>query len=100
SRWLNKTTREQLGRFFQRNGEWSIIIARPVPVLAEGSVLFAGLSQMDFKTFMIYSSLSNFAISTVYAWIGSYASSMNSFLLAFAAAIVLPVLAKFVIRRR
>jgi len=97
-RWMNDDARRRMEIFFQQNGEWSIIIARPVPVLAEASVLFAGMSKMNFTTFLVSCSLSNLAISFVYALIGAFAVSTNSFLIAFAAAILLPVIAKFAVK--
>ncbi len=66
----------------------------PVPVLAEASVLFAGMSKMNFRRFLIISTLSNLGISIVYAAVGAYSVSENSFLLAFAGAIIIPAVAK------
>ncbi|MBS1609278.1 MAG: VTT domain-containing protein [Bacteroidetes bacterium] len=37
-RWLDEETKVRMGRFFQRSGKWAIIIARPIPVLAEATV--------------------------------------------------------------
>jgi uncharacterized membrane protein YdjX (TVP38/TMEM64 family) len=95
-RWLDADTKEKMEAFFERAGIWAIVIARPVPVLAEASVIFAGMSKMNFKQFMFVSTFSNLGISVVYAAVGSYSVSENSFLLAFAGAIILPAAAKLV----
>jgi membrane protein DedA with SNARE-associated domain len=80
-------------KFFQKAGKWAVIMARPVPVLAEASVFFAGISRMNFSSFMWASTLSNLGIAIVYAAVGVYAVSVNSVLLAFSAAMILPAIA-------
>ncbi len=91
--WLNVETRNRMEIFFKRFGKWAIIIARPVPVLAEASVFFAGISGMKFNAFMIISSLANMGLAFTYAAVGNYALSVNSGLLAFLGAILLPGIA-------
>ncbi|NQU38933.1 MAG: VTT domain-containing protein [Lentisphaerae bacterium] len=80
-------------------GSWAIILARPIPVLAEVSVLFAGISRLSFPRFLLVSTLSNIGISAVYAAIGTYATSANAFLLAFLGAMALPGLGMLVLHR-
>ncbi len=88
---------ESLSRQF---GDWAIIVARPVPVLAEASVLFAGMGRMSMLRFMLLSSLANLGISLVYAAVGAFSATEGSFLLAFAGAIIVPGLAMFLFRER
>ncbi|MGL6268473.1 MAG: TVP38/TMEM64 family protein [Chitinophagaceae bacterium] len=92
-RWLDEETKLVMEKFFHQAGKWAIIIARPVPVLAEASIFFAGISRMNFPAFIWASFLSNLGISIVYAAIGVYAVSVNSVLLAFSAAMILPAIA-------
>jgi uncharacterized membrane protein YdjX (TVP38/TMEM64 family) len=73
-----------------RYGDWMLIIARPVPVLAEASVLVAGVSGIGVRRFFVLTTLSNAAISAAYAAIGALAAGVNSFLLAVAGSILLP----------
>lgn len=82
-----------------RFGDWVIVVARPVPVLAEMSVLAAGMGCMPIGRFVLISSLSNLGISAVYAAVGAWSASVNSFLLAFAGAVVVPGLAMLLTRR-
>ena len=98
-KWLDAGTRQSMEKFFRRYGRWAIILARPVPVLAEASVFFAGISKMDFRSFILVSTLSNLGISLMYAAVGSYAVSVNSILLAFAGAIILPGIALLLEKR-
>ncbi|MBI1354303.1 MAG: DedA family protein [Acidobacteria bacterium] len=84
---------------FQRWGGWALVACRAVPVLAEASVVFAGVAGMDFRRFLLLTTLANFAIGFVYAGVGALALEANSFLLAFAAAVVVPGLAMLLFRR-
>lgn len=74
----------------KKYGDWIIIISRSVPLLAETSVLFAGIGRMKFSCFISMVTISNLGISMVYAAVGAYSAHINSFLLAFAAAILFP----------
>ena len=75
-----------------RFGDWMIILFRSVPVLAEISVVFAGLSKIPWKRFLLLTSLANLGISAAYAAVGSSAAEAGSFLLAFAGAISIPAI--------
>jgi len=74
----------------KKYGDWIIIISRSVPLLAETSVLFAGIGRIKFSRFISMVTISNLGISVVYAAVGAYSAHINSFLLAFAAAIIFP----------
>ena len=83
----------RLETFSRRFGDWIIIVARPIPVLAEASTLFAGMGRMIFRRYLGLTLLSNLGISAVYGAVGAFATAVNSFLLAFAGAILLPLIA-------
>jgi uncharacterized membrane protein YdjX (TVP38/TMEM64 family) len=90
---------ERLEDMSQRFGDWIIIISRPVPMLAEASVLFAGTSQMSLYRFLLLSTLSNLGISVAYAVTGAFSATINSFLLAFGASMLLPAAAMLLTRK-
>lgn len=90
----------RLERLNQELGDWAIVVSRPVPVLAESAVLFAGIGKWSFPRFMLLSTLSNAGISLVYGAVGAFSATVNSFLLAFFAALALPGLAMIVMRKR
>ncbi len=81
-------------------GDWSIIVSRAVPVLAEASVILAGVAGMPFRRFFALTASANLAISGAYATVGAFSMAANSFLLAFVGAILLPGLLMLVLRRR
>jgi uncharacterized membrane protein YdjX (TVP38/TMEM64 family) len=83
-----------------RWGDWAIIVCRAVPVLAEASVVFAGVAGMRLGRFVLLTALSNLAIAAAYAAVGALALEADSFLLAFFGAIALPGIALLLPRRR
>lgn len=80
---------DRVSNLFQRLGPWTIVVCRPVPVLAEASVIAAGSFRMPFASFAATSALSNLGISAVYAYAGA-SQRTESFLLAFLASIAIP----------
>ena len=83
----------RLEALYGRLGDWVLVVTRPIPVLAEASVPFAGISRMPLRRFTVLTTLSNLGISAVYAIIGAFSATLNAFLLAFAGSILLPWLA-------
>jgi len=75
---------------YARWGGLSLIAARAVPVLAEGSVVIAGVARMPLLRFSCLVGTSNIAIAAIYAGVGAYVRDVNTFLLAFAASILIP----------
>ena len=73
-----------------RYGEMMLVVSRPVPVLAEASVIFAGLVRTPFGRFFAMVAWSNLGIAIAYAAIGAFSMQAESFLVAFLGAIALP----------
>jgi uncharacterized membrane protein YdjX (TVP38/TMEM64 family) len=76
-----------------RYGNYAVAICRPIPVLAEASVIFAGVIHRPFGPFLLLTAWSNLGIALGYAAIGAYAMRVDSFLLAFIGAVAVPGLA-------
>lgn len=74
----------------QRYGDWTIVMCRPVPVLAEASVMFAGLVRAPFRRFVALTALSNLGIALGYAAFGAFSMRIDSFLVAFVGALLIP----------
>jgi uncharacterized membrane protein YdjX (TVP38/TMEM64 family) len=100
SKIVGESELERLEALSRRVGNWVIVIARPVPVLAEASVLFAGISGMPTGQFLLLTTLSNLGISAVYAVVGALSANANSFLLAFAGSIIIPLVAMLLSKMR
>ena len=73
-----------------RYGDWTLVMCRPVPVLAEASVMFAGLVRAPFGRFLALTSLANLGIAVGYAAFGAYSMTIDSFLVAFVGALIIP----------
>ncbi|MBN2391458.1 MAG: VTT domain-containing protein [Anaerolineae bacterium] len=99
SRLVGEKELARLANLERRFGNWVLIVARPVPVLAEASILFAGIARIPFGRFMLLTTLSNLGISAVYAAVGAFSSNLNSFLLAFFGAILIPGVAMWLMNR-
>ena len=77
-RLLGTAEMARMERAQRRWGEWMVMLMRPVPVLAEASVVFAGMGGMKFSRFVTMAALANVLISGAYAWMGSSVSVMVS----------------------
>lgn len=85
--------------WLDRRGLAALVLCRPVPVLAEASVIAAGLGAMRLGPVLVATALSNLGISVVYAGAGAAAEGPGTFLLAFLTAILLPGAALLLARR-
>ena len=82
----------------RRYVDYTIVLCRPVPVLAEASVIFAGLVGAPFGRFVLLSALSNLGIALGYAAFGAFSMRIDSFLAAFLGALILPGVAILIAR--
>lgn len=75
-----------------RYGDLTIVLCRPVPVLAEASIVFAGLVRAHYARFIRLTAASNLGIAAGYAAVGAYSRRVDSysFLIAFLGALLLP----------
>ena len=71
----------------------ALIMMRAVPVLAEASVLMAGVLRVNPVRFFATTFLANIGISVAYCAVGALALQWNSFLAAFAGAMAVPAVA-------
>ena len=84
---------EHVSKRFRQGAAWALAVMRPVPVLAEASALFAGVSAVPLPLYAAVTTLANTGISAVYCAAGANAINAGSFLLAFAASVGLPAAA-------
>jgi len=71
-------------------GDYALILCRPVPVLAEASVIVAGIVRRPFRRFLLLTTLANLGVAAGYAAIGAYSMRVDSFVLAFAGSMLVP----------
>ena len=99
-RLLGSAETGRLRALFARHGAWMLLALRPVPVLAEASVLFSGISRQPPGRAALAASLGNAAVSCVYAAVGAWGRLSDSFLPAFAVSALLSALCLLSVRFR
>jgi uncharacterized membrane protein YdjX (TVP38/TMEM64 family) len=82
-----------LASLLDRYGLPILALCRPVPVLAEASVMAAGVVGMPMGKALLVTGVANLGFAGVYALLGAAAESAAGFLAAFAASLALPGLA-------
>ncbi len=87
-------------RYRRDLGPWFVAALRPIPVLAEASVLYAGWSGMPLAPFALMTGISNLGVAVVYAAAGAAGAAAGQILFVFAAAVALPGLGLLILRRR
>lgn len=90
----------RLHELARRHGGWSLALARPVPVLAEASTLLAGAAAMPFGRFLAVTTAANLGVAAAYAAVGAFAANVQSFLLAVAGAVLVPLAGRLLIALR
>ena len=98
-RFVGDAQLESARALFERRGDIVVVALRPIPVLAELSVVFAGLAAMPRGKFALYTGLANLGVGAAYAGLGAWAVQANSMLVAVAASLVLPGVAMLVGRQ-
>ncbi len=99
ARMIGAREQQALESFFARAGLWVLIALRAVPVLAEASVLFAGVVRMPLRQAVPMILLGNAVVSLVYAWVGSWGRSADAMVPAFLASMVISGILMLVARR-
>jgi len=97
---LKESEKQRLETLWQKYGDWTIVVTRAVPVLAEAAAVFAGASRMETKRFFKFTALANAGVAILYAAIGAFAMSANSFLAAVIGSLLLPAIAMGIMRKR
>lgn len=88
-----------VAQLYQRYGVWVLLALRPVPMLAEASILFAGFVRHPARSALGIATLGNVVVSLVYAALGCWGKMSDSFILAFLAAMGVSAVLLLVIRR-
>ena len=89
-RMVGDTSLERASGLATRYGDWTIVLCRPVPVLAEASVIFAGIIRAPFSRFVWLTACANLGIALGYSAFGAFSMRIDSFLVAFIGALAIP----------
>lgn len=71
---------------------WTLIACRPLPILAEASVLLAGVNRVPLMQFWLPVLLANLIIAVAYSWLGEFSSKNDWFISAVIVSMVLPMM--------
>ena len=80
----------QPGQLAYKLGTLSLICLRGVPVLAETSVVAAGMQRYPLPAFVLVTTLANAGLALAYSAIGTYLVEQNALLVTILASMVLP----------
>ncbi|MDH1511381.1 3-dehydroquinate synthase [Pseudomonas mosselii] len=80
----------QPGQLAYRLGTLSLICLRGVPVLAETSVVAAGMQRYPMRAFVLVTTLANAGLALAYSAIGSFLVEQNALLVTILASMILP----------
>ena len=84
---------EAVDRAGQRLGAWTLAATRPLPVLAEATILLLGTTQMPWRRFLPTLALSNLGLAAAYSVLGSLAYEQSAVPVALASSVALPLVA-------
>jgi uncharacterized membrane protein YdjX (TVP38/TMEM64 family) len=96
---LGPTDFAYLANLLDRYGLWLLALCRPVPVLAEASVIAARVMGLRALPVLIVTALANLVFAAVYAGLGASAEGPHGFLAAFVLSLALPGIALLVAKR-
>jgi hypothetical protein len=77
-----------------------LVLFRPLPVLAEASVLLFGATRLSWVRFLVPVSLANLGIAAAYSLLGNFGRTQHALLYVLAASIAIPLLATTMVRWR
>lgn len=83
---------DRLERYFRSHGNLILVLMRPVPVLAEASVISAASLGVEIKSAMTYTTLANLGVAFAYACLGAWAAGRGTFILVFLTSLVPPAI--------
>lgn len=93
ARWATRRDENALRDLWARWGAPTLVVTRPLPVLAEASVLLAGAAKLGWRPFLAVTLTSNLGIALAYALAGHWARQQQALGWALSASIGLPLLA-------
>ncbi len=80
---ISRSQRAQANRLLEKWGLLAIIVTRPIPLLAEATVIMAGTSAISWQRMALASLAGALPASLLYALTGATAASFNNSLLTF-----------------
>lgn len=83
ARFVPPEERSRANRLLEEWGLLAIIVTRPVPLLAETTVIMAGASRMPWRSMILATLAGSSPVAVLYAWTGATAANFDNAVLAF-----------------
>jgi len=99
ARWIQDRDVVSMKQFFQKWGVLTLVVTRPLPVLAEAAVVLLGLQGLSWKKFIPSVSLTNFGIAFAYCVLGEIAAKQEWLVAALAFSAAAPLLLMALLRK-
>lgn len=88
--WISPAEKNKASKMKSNLGATALVLLRGVPVLAETSVLAAGMQAYPLRQFLLLTMLANFGLAVAYGYIGTKLAGQDAFWLIVLSAMVLP----------
>ena len=88
--WISPAEKNKASKMKSSLGATALVLLRGVPVLAETSVLAAGMQAYPVRQFLLLTMLANCGLAVAYGYIGTVLSGKEAFWLIVISAMVLP----------
>ena len=88
--WISPAEKHKASKMKSRLGAAALVLLRGVPVLAETSVLAAGMQAYPVRQFLLLTMLANCGLAVAYGYIGTVLAGQEAFWLIVLSAMVLP----------
>ncbi|MCA9166874.1 MAG: TVP38/TMEM64 family protein [Planctomycetales bacterium] len=102
--WAMRSVGDKQASYLEEFGEshaaWLLVTTRPLPVLAEATVLWLGAQRLSWRSFLPPVLLANLGIAIAYSSLGHFAAAHAWLPLALSVSIALPVLISWKVQRR
>ena len=72
-------------------GIWPLVVFRPMPVLAEASILLMGMYRFPVRSFVLPVAIANFAVAATFVVIGNWFEKYDLFVVGLIVSIAIPV---------
>lgn len=91
---------ERLKSLTQEHGVTTLLLTRPLPILAEAAVLLVGTTRLSWSKFLPPVLVANLMISIVYAAFGEFFAGRNALMAAIVISLFLPLIFALIVRAK
>ena len=92
TRFVSRRDLTDLDAAGSRHGMWVLLVTRPMPILAEASVIVAGMMRTPWWPFLTVVAVGNLICSVIFCTLGDYAAANEWITTALFLSVVVPVL--------